>query len=106
MYECVESIDVFDGLFVNEEVVDIQRRNGFIVGQCDLYFAAMAVKREWPRITPYFHVVERLGQKKIRNYLCTVSLFEGRFSCGLLYVKRPPACRQLPLAVKRTDRFT
>ena len=92
MNECYKPVSVFDGLFINEEVIDIQRRDRFTVRQRDLHFAAMAVKREWPRITPNFHVVVRLGQKKIPDYLCTLSLLEGRFYHGLLHVKRPPGC--------------
>ena len=105
MYKCNESIDVFDGLFINEEVVDIQRRDRFTAGQGDLHFAAMAVKREWPRITPNFHVLVLLGQKKVLNYLCTVSLFEGRFYHGLLHVKGPPDCDHLPLAIESYRHF-
>ena len=105
MYECDEPIDVFDGLFINEEFVDIQRRDRFIVGQCDLHFAAMAVKREWPRVTPNFHVAVRLGKRKISDYLCTISLFEGRFYHRLLHVKRPPDFGHLPLAIEFDRHF-
>jgi len=105
VYERDNTVAIFDGLLINEKVVDEERRNGFALGQCDLYFAAMAVKCKWPRITPNFHVVLRLGNKKIPHYLCTVLLFGGRFSHGLVNVKRPPDCVQLPVAIEFDRHF-
>ena len=83
MNECYKPVSLFDGLFINEEVIDTQRRDRFTACQRDLHFAAMAVKREWPRITPNFHAVQCLIDKKIQNYLCTVSQLAERFSLGL-----------------------
>ena len=45
-------------------------------------------------------MVVRLGQEKIPHHFCTLSLFEGSFYHGLLHVKRPSGCGQLPLVIE------